>query len=121
MRATTCLGLQMGTDYGVVEAPVVLEDLLDAAKRDKLRLSVFLPGSSLKQATAQVVNREGETITIQDGYSPAQIEKVAEGREPVLMLSYRSGFPAPYLALFAPGSKAKSPARTAKVSKYARK
>lgn len=122
LKSTSCFGFKMGNDYSPEEAPEAMQDGLDAARSEKKRLSLFAPGTKEKQVMIDITGPDGKTRKVGDGYSVAAVDRmIEEGREPVLMLSFSKGFPAPYLALFMPGEKAKRAGPTAKPRKYARK
>jgi len=94
------LTLATGSDYAIGEESEAVADMIKFAKADKVKISAFAPGE-----------KKGP-------YSPAQVTKLAETRDAVFMLSFRNGFPSPYLSFFSPDAKVSRPAK--KPSKYAR-
>ena len=99
------LVLNTGTDYALGDEDALVQDLIKFAKADKVKINAFVPSA-----------KKGP-------YSPAQVSKFAENLDPVLLVSFKPGFPAPYLAFFEPRDE-NTPTftpRAKKPSKYARK
>ena len=107
MKKSGTLALATGSDYQLDEVENLVEDMIEFAKKEKVGISAFIPDFEAKKM-------------VDGGWSAKTIEEVSAEREPSLMLSFRNGFPAPYLAFYDPEKKQKRPT-TAKPSKYARK
>lgn len=99
------LVLNTGTDYALGDEDTLVQDLIKFAKADKVKINAFVPSA-----------KKGP-------YSPAQVSKFAEDLDPVLLVSFKPGFPAPYLAFFEPrdGNTTTFTPRAKKPGKYARK
>ena len=110
MKKDGTMALATGTDYHHDETEDLVEDLIEFAKEDKVGVAAYVP--DMKKSKAN---------TIGGGWKPSVIEKLSEEREATLLVSFRHGFPAPYLAFFDPDEKRTSSRPTAKKSKYARK
>ena len=106
------LKLAMGSDYAHDEMDALITDLVILAKRGKVAISAFIPG------TKGDVSVEGSKYP---GYSTEAFTKLAAKRTPVLLISFSAGFPAPFITLFDEKDKLARPKTQAKVSEFARK
>jgi hypothetical protein len=107
MKKTGTLVLTAGNQFMPEEVPELIEFLVKLAKSKKVAISAFAPDFDGKQANG--------------GYTAKQIEQLAEERESVLMVSFKPGFPAPYLAFFDPNAKRTAKLTTRKTTEYDRK
>jgi hypothetical protein len=107
MKKTGTLVLTTGNQFMPEETSELVEFMTKLAKVKKVAIGAFAPNFSGKQANG--------------GYTAKQIEQLAEERESVLMVSFKPGFPAPYLAFFDPNAKRTSNRTTRKATEYDRK
>jgi len=107
MKKTGTLVLTAGNQFMPEEVLELVEFLIKLAKSKKVAISAFAPDFDGKQANG--------------GYTAKQAEQLAEERESVLMVSFKPGFPAPYLAFFDPNAKRTSKRTARKTTEYDRK